>query len=329
MKMTKLFKTELTVSNICLGAANFGSGLDEAQAFEILDSFAQSGGNFIDTANVYCKWVAGAGNSSEVFIGKWLRSRNAYKTMVVATKGAHPLLEDMSTPRVNTIAITEDLAESRQALGLDVIDFYWLHRDDESQPIEAIINTMEGFVAAGDIRYYGASNFKLHRMEAGWEYCQKQNIQGFSGVQNKWALAAPDPNAPKYGDPTMIQNDDAFFNWHVKTRMPAVPYSSTAAGFFYKIHQMNPQINSEGNVSQEEKERLSQKVHPDYLIPRNFIIYKKLAHISAEMNIDIHQLSLAYFFSLPFDAIPITSVRNLEQLRGMVEASCVALPEGL
>ncbi|MCL2365256.1 MAG: aldo/keto reductase [Defluviitaleaceae bacterium] len=329
MKMVKLFKTDLTVSNICLGAANFGSGLDEAQAFEILDSFAKAGGNFIDTANVYCKWIPGAGNSSEVFIGNWLRTRNAHKTMIVATKGAHPLLNDMATPRVNAGAIKEDLAESRKALGLDVIDFYWLHRDDESRPIEAIIDTMEGFVAAGDIRYYGASNFKLHRMEGAWEYCRKHNIQGFSGVQNQWALAAPDPNAPKYGDPTMIQNDDAFYDWHVKTRMPAVPYSSTAAGFFYKIHQMNPQIDNDGNVTQQEKERLSQKVHPDYLVRRNFVIYKKLARMSAEINIDIHQLSLAYFFSLPFDAVPITGVRNVTQLQGMVEASYVKLPEAV
>jgi len=329
MKTTKLFRTDLVVSNICLGAANFGSGLDEAQAFEILDSFAQSGGNFIDTANVYGKWIPGAGNCSELLIGKWLKSRNACKTMVVATKGAHPLLDDMGTPRVNAGAINEDLAESRQALRLDVIDFYWLHRDDEGQPIEAIIDIMESFVAAGDIRYYGASNFKQHRMEAAWEYCQKRNIQGFSGVQNQWALASPDPNAPKYGDPTMVQSDDAFYNWHVKTRMPAVPYSSTAAGFFHKIHQMNPQIDGEGNVLQQEKERLAQKVHTDYLTPRNFVIYKKLANMSAEMNIDIHQLSLAYFFSLPFDAVPITGVRNLEQLRGMVEANYVMLPEAI
>ena len=325
MKKKKLFGTDLTVSNICLGGANFGAGLDEAQAFEILDFFAKSGGNFIDTANVYCKWIPGAGNSSEIIIGKWLRARNAYNTMVVATKGAHPCLDGREPHRVNHAAIIDDLAESRQALGLDVIDFYWLHRDDENLPVEEIIDMMERFVVAGDIRYYGASNFKLHRMEAAWEYSRKHNLQGFSAVQNQWALAAPDPDAPKYGDPTMIQNDDDFYTWHVNTRMPAIPYSSTAAGFFYKIHQMNPQIDHMGNISPEEKQRLSQKVSPDYLTTRNMITYKKLAGMSAEMNIDIHQLSLAYFFSLPFDAIPITGVRNLEQLQTMVDASNVIL----
>ena len=329
MKTKNLSTTNLTVSNICLGTANFGTATDDAAAFEILDAFAQNGGNFIDTANVYGKWIPGAGNASEITLGKWLKARNAYKTMIIATKGAHPPLEDMSISRVTKNGIAEDLAESKQALGLDTIDFFWLHRDDESQPIEAIIDMMEAFVAAGDIRYYGASNFKLCRMETAWQYCQKNNLQGFSGLQNQWALAAPDPTAPKYGDPTMLLSDDSFYDWHIKTKMPAIPYSATAAGFFHKIHTMNPQIDSDGNVTAEEKARLNQKVHQDYLIPRNFKIYQKLARLSREMGVDIHQLSLAYFFGLPFDAVPISSVRNLEQLQGLIDASDIVLPEVL
>ena len=329
MKKITLFKTDLTVSNICLGAGNFGSGLDEEQSFEILDSFAKAGGNFIDTANVYGKWMPNAENLSEICIGKWLKSRNAYNTMVVATKGAHPLLNGDNAPRITTDAIKEDLSESKQALELDVIDFYWLHRDDESMPIEEIIDIMEGFVTAGDIRYYGASNYKQNRMQTALEYSNKNNLQGFSGVQNQWALAAPDPHAKKYGDPTMVQNDDNFYEWHTKTKMSAIPYTATAAGFFHKLHNMNPQMNNDGSISSLEKERLSQKVHPDYLTLRNMMIYKKLASLSKEMNTGIHQLSLAYFFDLPFDAVPITGVRNLEQLQGMIDASCITLPKSL
>ena len=241
MKKRNLGTTDLTVANICLGTVNFGLTMNEAQSFEILDAYATAGGNFIDTANVYCKWVPGLGNCGEVIIGRWLRARNAYNSMIVATKGAHPCVNGTEPRRLNKTAITEDLDESRRALGLETIDFYWLHRDDEEQPIEEIVDMMEHYVKAGDIRYYGASNFKLHRMEAAWEYANKHGLQGFSAVQNQWALAAPDPDAPKYGDPTMIINDDAFYNWHVKTKLPAVPYSATANGFFHKIHQLSPQ----------------------------------------------------------------------------------------
>ena len=327
MKMKKLFKTDLTLSNICLGTANFGTATEDPAAFEILDTFVAAGGNFLDTANVYGKWIPGAGNASEITLGKWLKARNAYGKVVIATKGAHPLLEDMSIPRVTKQGVAEDLDESRRAMGFDAIDFFWLHRDDESQPIEAIIDMMETFVAAGDIRYYGASNFRLPRMEAAWEYCQKNNLQGFSALQNQWALAAPDPTAPKYGDPTMIQSDDSFYDWHVKTKMPAIPYSSTAAGFFHKIHMENPQIGSDGTVTEDEKARLNHKVHQDYLVPRNLRIYKKLAQLSVEMGVSVHELSLAYFFNLPFDAVPITSVRNLEQLRDLISASAIVLDE--
>jgi len=326
MKTITLHNTNLILSNICLGTGNFGTATEDATAFEILDAFAAAGGNFLDTANVYGKWIPNAGNASEQTIGKWLKSRNAYKTMIVATKAAHYPLEDASISRVTPAAIAEDLDESRKALGLDTIDFLWLHRDDENQPIEAIIDAMEKFVAAGDIRYYGASNFKLHRMQNAWEYARKNNLQGFSGVQNQWALAEPDPTAPKYGDPTMVHNDDAFYNWHAETKMPAIPYSSTAAGFFSKIHSLNPVIDENGNVTPEEKQRLNQKVHQDYLVPRNFRVYKKLTEMSKEMNVDIHQLTLAYFFNLPFNAIPITSVRNLEQLEDLVAASNLSMP---
>ena len=59
------------------------------KSFEILDDFVRAGGNFIDTANVYCKWLEGHGNCSEQIIGRWLKARGAREKVIVATKGAH------------------------------------------------------------------------------------------------------------------------------------------------------------------------------------------------------------------------------------------------
>ena len=156
MKYIKLHDTSLVLSNICLGGGSFGTGLSESQTFEILDAFVEAGGNFADTANVYGKWAEDGKNHSEELIGKWIKSRNAYGKIIIATKGGH---YDLSTPqlsRVNRSEVQKDIEESLKSLGIDSIDFYWLHRDNESKPAEEIIDFMEAFVKEGKIRYYGA-----------------------------------------------------------------------------------------------------------------------------------------------------------------------------
>ena len=85
----------------------------------------QAGGNFIDTANVYCKWLEGHGNCSEQIIGKWLKDRGTQGKVIVTTKGAHYSFEDQGRSRVNREDIRTDLDESCRTLGTDVIDFYY------------------------------------------------------------------------------------------------------------------------------------------------------------------------------------------------------------
>ena len=94
MKYIQLNNTDLNISRICLGTAGFGDKLDQEKSFEVLDAFVQAEGNFIDTANVYCKWLEGHGNCSEQIIGKWLKDRGAEGKVIVATKGAHYSFED-------------------------------------------------------------------------------------------------------------------------------------------------------------------------------------------------------------------------------------------
>ena len=117
MKYVQLNKTDLNVSRICLGTAGFGDKLGQEKSFEILDAFVRAGGNFIDTANVYCKWLDGHGNCSEQIIGKWLKDRGAEGKVIVATKGAHYSFEDPGRSRVNREDIRADLtAQSVQDL---------------------------------------------------------------------------------------------------------------------------------------------------------------------------------------------------------------------
>lgn len=173
MKYIQLNDTDLNVSRICLGTAGFGDKTDQEKSFEILDDFVRAGGNFIDTANVYCKWLEGHGNCSEQIIGRWLKARGARGKVIVATKGAHYSFENPGRSRVNREDIRADLDESLRTLGTEVIDFYWLHRDDPEKPVEEIVNILEEMQKEGRIRYFGFSNYRTDRLKA-LEQCLKE-----------------------------------------------------------------------------------------------------------------------------------------------------------
>src|SRR4051812_2047332 len=89
MQFRKLGRSDLSVSELCLGTMQFGWTADEAASFAIMDAFARNGGNFIDTADIYTTWgqlgPAGGGKSEEI-IGRWMKARGIRKNIILATK---------------------------------------------------------------------------------------------------------------------------------------------------------------------------------------------------------------------------------------------------
>ena len=148
-----------SVSNLCLGTMTFGAEADEAVSHAQLDTFAEAGGNFIDSADVY------AAGSSEEIIGRWFATRPPELTepMVLATKGRFPLDDSPNGAGLSARHLTRALDNSLFRLGLDSVDLYQLHAFDAWTPMEETLRTMDGFVRSGKIRYWGLSNF------TGWQ----------------------------------------------------------------------------------------------------------------------------------------------------------------
>ena len=314
MKYVKLIDTLPKLSNICLGLGSLGTGLSEAESFEILDAFADAGGNFADTANVYGKWAADGQNHSEIIIGKWLKQKNACGKITIATKGGHFDLKTPHISRVNKSEVQKDIEESLKSLGLDCIDLYWLHRDDETKPIAEILNFMEDFVKEGKIRHYGASNYRLDRLQKAAEYAKENKCRGFFAVQNQFSLAVPTPNLANSA-PDLVSTDEALYRWHEETKTPLIPYSSTASGFFEKMFQAGA--------------KWADRVNKVYVNERNLKIYGELLKLREKYNTSLYTLSVACLINLPFCTIPISSVRNVEQLEGFLEASDLTIEENL
>ncbi len=302
MKVQVLKRTDLKVSEICMGTGNFGEKLQEKEARYLLDTFVDAGGNFIDTANVYCRWIAGNGNTSEQIIGRWLHDRGKSSDVIIATKGGHYDFKAPSVSRVRKEEIRKDLEESLLTLGLDTIPLYYLHRDDRTIPIDEILGWMEEFVAHGLIRYYAASNFTKERMMQAELYRIQNNWQGFCALSNQWSYAKRNLQDQTDLDPTLVimQNED--ITWFSHTGLSLIPYTSTAQGFFEKLDQ----------------NMLSETMKRAYLNEENLKKYEILKQERLHTGISLYQLSIKKLLEQPFQVIPLGSFRNAEQLKEFI-----------
>jgi aryl-alcohol dehydrogenase (NADP+) len=182
MEYRTLGRSGCAVSALCLGTMTFGAESDEKVSHAQLDLFVEAGGTFVDTADVY------AGGESESIIGRWFASRPAASTdrIVLATKGRFPTAGDPNGAGLSARHLTRALDASLTRLGLDVIDLYQAHSWDPLTPIDETLRTLDGFVRAGKIRYYGFSNF------TGWQLTKAVH------VARELGLVAPVTLQPQY-----------------------------------------------------------------------------------------------------------------------------------
>ncbi len=159
MDYRTLGRSGCAVSSLALGTMTFGAETDEAGAFAQLDRFVEAGGTLVDTADVYS-----SGDSEEI-IGRWRAARPADVTepVVLATKGRFPTVRVPNGDGLSARHLTRALDASLRRLGVDSVDLYQVHAFDPWTPMEETLRTLDGFVRAGKILYYGLSNF------TGWQ----------------------------------------------------------------------------------------------------------------------------------------------------------------
>ncbi|BEL03312.1 aldo/keto reductase [Actinoplanes sichuanensis] len=166
MEYTRLGRTGLTVSRLCVGTMNFGWQIDEEQSHAILDRAFESGINFVDTANMYGR-ETGDG-LSERFIGNWLDRTGNRDRVVLATKVYAPMSDDPNDRGLSARHLIASCESSLRRLRTEWIDVFQMHHIDRRTPWEEIWQAMELLVAQGKVRYVGSSNF------AGWHLARAQ-----------------------------------------------------------------------------------------------------------------------------------------------------------
>lgn len=305
-------KTELQVSTICMGGVTVINEHDKDYCFDLLDKYIELGGNFIDTANIYGKWLSQKKNTSELNIGAWIKERKNRHKLIIGTKGGHPHIETMSVSRLSKEEVARDLDESLKALETDYIDIYWLHRDDENLAVSYIIEYLNEFIEEGKIRYFGLSNWKLNRIREALDYANQRQIRGPIANQMMWSLATI--NKDNLSDKTLVCMDDETFNLHKNRNIPAIPYSSQANGFFEKLKQHGSGITNE-------------KVKAIYHNDENLKRYRRVIKLASELNRSITEISLGYLISQTFTTVPIIGSRTIEQLESSLKAGDMCLSE--
>lgn len=210
-------------SRILLGTGYFGDGISEDEAFRMMDRFCEMGGTHIDTARLYAE-----GRAEEI-VGRWFADRKP-EGVFASTKGAYYDMDAGERSRLEEMDIRTDIEKSLTALKFDVIDFYWLHRDDENTPAGQIIETMNELVKEGKIKKFGASNWTSKRIAEANAYAEKHSLNGFSASQIRFN---PAYCLGERGG--LVGMDENEFEFYKKNNMPVAAYSSQAKGFFSKV----------------------------------------------------------------------------------------------
>jgi aryl-alcohol dehydrogenase-like predicted oxidoreductase len=216
----------------------------------------------------------------------------------------------MHIPRMSRTEIVSDLTDSLKSLQTELIDLYWLHRDDPQRPVEDILETMNDQVKAGKIRYFGCSNWRAARIEAAQAYATGHGLQGFAANQPLWSLALVDPAGIK--DKTTAAMDEEMHRYHQETGLAAIPYSSQANGLFQRL-------------AQGTREQMSKNAQEMYPAAENRRRFERVKQIAAENSLSVTQVVLGYLQSQPFPTIPIVGCRTLAQLQDSLTAAEVRL----
>jgi aryl-alcohol dehydrogenase-like predicted oxidoreductase len=297
-----------SVSNLCLGTMTFGVESDEATSFEQLDRFVAAGGNFVDTADVY------GNGESERIIGRWFADRPADVTepIVLATKGRFPLDSSPNGLGLSSRHLTRALDDSLRRLGLDSVDLYQLHAFDEWTPMEETIRTLDSFVRAGKIRYWGLSNF------TGWQ------LTKIVYLARQMGLTPPVTLQPQY---SLIVRE---IEWEIvpaaqDAGLGLLPWSPLGGGWLsgkYKRDQRPSgatRLGDDPNRGMEAWDRRGTE--------RTWNVIDAVQKVAEDRGVSMAEVALAWVADRPAVTAPILGARTVEQLETNLKAADLHLSD--
>jgi len=271
----------------------FGWTIDEQRSFAVLDAYVQAGGNFIDTADSYGRRGAGGAGESERIIGRWIAARGNRERLVIATKvGMSPELRGLSRE-----TIRRGIDGSLRRLGIDHVDLYYAHRDDQATPLQETLGAFGELLEDGKVRYAGASNYTAERLEQALRVGRGDGMASYVALQ------------PQYNLMERREYEGELAGVCERHGLACVPYFALARGFLTgKYHRGGPQVDSPRAAS----------VREDYFNERGFAVLDALEQVAAGHRAPVAAVALAWLLAQPTVIAPIASATSPEQLAQLV-----------
>jgi len=197
MEYTRLGRTGLYVSRLCLGTMNFGCSTPEKEAFKIMDAALEAGINFFDTANNY-GFLTGDQGITEEIMGRWFAQGNGRRERTVLATKVHEAMKDPydgvnDTPGLSIYKIRRHVEASLRRLKTDHIEVYYMHHIDRNVTWDETWDVFQNLFEKGVIDYVGASNFPAWELARAQGEAKKRNFLGIAIEQDRYSLVSRMP----------------------------------------------------------------------------------------------------------------------------------------
>jgi aryl-alcohol dehydrogenase-like predicted oxidoreductase len=308
----RLGSTGLEVSPVCFGTSRFarevGGEVQTAreQAHTLLDAFADAGGNFLDTAEIY----GDPRGTSERWIGEWLADRDCDREdYVIASKVAGPLDGPPNRSGLGRAHVREAIRGTLERLGTDYVDLYYVHWWDEDTPIWETLDALHALVREGKVHYLGASNLAAWQLTKALWTSDRRGLERFDVVQPRFNAASRAAAAPLL---------DACADRDVAV----CPYSGLEEGFLTGKYERE----ADGTVVGPDGSRGALQEWGDRFEDRQWNVLDAVREVAGEADATPAQVALRWLMDRPrYTCVPIVAARTVEQLTENVRASEVGL----
>jgi aryl-alcohol dehydrogenase-like predicted oxidoreductase len=312
MDYRRLGRTGLKISALGLGSMQWGWTADEQHAFAVMDAFVERGGNFIDSADFYSRWIAGnEGWEAEAIIGRWMKLRGNRAKVIIATKVYQPMGPEPNDRGLSRKHIIEAVEASLRRLQTDYIDLYQAHAYDDETPIDETLSAFDTLLRAGKVRYIGASNYTAWRLvEALWR-ADVNHTARYESLQPHYNLV----NRAEFEQDLKLICE--------RYGLGVTPYSPLAGGFLTGKYQRM-------QAEQRGESARAGSILRRYNSERAWNTIAEVQRIAQEIGTTPAVVSLAWLMAQPVVTAPIIGANTVEQLQANMAALDVKLsPEHL
>ena len=306
MQYTKLGRTDLTVSRICMGCMGFGDAargqhswtLDEDRSREIIRRGLDLGVNFYDTAIAY------QSGTSEQYVGRALRDFSKREDVVVATKFLPRTPEEIEKGVSGQRHIETMIDTSLKNLGMDYVDLYIYHMWDWNTPIYDILEGLNNAVRAGKTRYIGISNCFAWQLAKANALAEKEGFAKFVSVQGHYNLI-------------FREEEREMVPYCEEENIALTPYSALASGRLSRLP-------GEDGTKRAEEDAYA-KFKYDATAQQDGVIISRVAELAEKHGVTMTEVSLAWLLTKV--TAPVVGATKLRHIEGAAKAADLALTE--